>query len=124
MVPVGFVIINSTTSYDDALRLARAASAKCSIPVNLRGVVLDPEHGLTFSRDTFSPTEPYEYPSYFPRGRGDDGEYLSVESSAAYSGFRPGLFVVIAASGEPKSALLNRTLAKVKLHYRKAYVKA
>ena len=123
LVPVGFVIINSTTSYDDAIRFAHAASAKCSIPINLRGLVLDPDHGLTLSRDRFTATEPSEYPWYFPRGRGDDGEYISVEWSGAYPEFRPGLFVVIAASGEPKSALLNQTLAKVKLTYRRAYVK-
>ena len=124
MVPVGFVIIKSTTSYDEALRTVREANAKSGIPINLRGVVLDPQYGLMFSKGLDDPTDPlYAYPWYLPRGRYDDGVYLSVELSASYPGFWPGFYVVIAASGEPDSNLLKQTLSKVKPYYRDAYMK-
>lgn len=63
------------------------------------------------------------FPCYVARGRFDPGVYVSVERSDAYESFRPGLFVVIAASGEPGSAEVASSLTKARAAHPDAYVK-
>lgn len=50
----------------------------------------------------------WDYPCYVPRGRFDDGSYLSVEPSEGYTGMKPGYFVVIAASGSRDDVLAEQ----------------
>jgi hypothetical protein len=124
-VPVGFVIIKSTTSYAEALKLVQEASSKSQIPIDLRGVILDPNVGLTYSEEKFREWQDwlYQYPWYFARGRHDGGLYLSIERSDSYESFSPGFFIVIAASGPPESTLLIEAMSKVEKLYPDAYTK-
>ncbi len=57
------------------------------------------EHGSpTYSRDVCADNG-WTYPCYVPRGRWDDGVYVSVEPTDGYRGMQPGYFIVVVASG-------------------------
>jgi hypothetical protein len=58
---------------------------------------------------------------YFPRGRGDDGRYLSIEYSNGYKEFAKGYYIVIAESGEKGS--MKESLKDVKRYYKDSYLK-
>ena len=47
-----------------------------------------------------------------PRGRFDDGAYLTIEPSSLYEGFRPNSYVVIAAGGKARSGAVPTTLTR------------
>jgi len=122
-VPVGFVVIRSTTDYAEALRLAEGASSQLGIKLNLRGVVYDPAFGLTLSKQECEKASLAPYPCYVARGRFDAGTYLSVERSDSYESFRPGYFVVVAASGEPGATELSSALESARQRFPDAYMK-
>ncbi len=122
-VPVGFLIIRSTPDYAEARQIAERAARDLDIRLDLRGLIHDPAHGLTWPPEECAKDPLYPFPCYVARGRFDPGVYLSVESSDAYRSFKPGFFVVVAASGEPGSSELNASLADVKPLYPDAYVK-
>jgi hypothetical protein len=122
-VRVGFLIIRSTPDYAEARRVAERASSQLELPLNLRGLTYERPHGLTWPREECEKDPLYPYPCYVARGRFDPGVYLSVERSDAYATFNAGLFIVIAASGEPGSPELASTLARVRKAYPDAYVK-
>jgi hypothetical protein len=120
-IPVGFLIIRSTSDYVEAQSIADQASKNLGLRLDLRGLVYDSQYGLTLPREDCEPE--YSFPCYFARGRFDAGVYLSVERSDAYASFRPGLFIVIAASGEPASKEFTSSLTSVRGEYPDAYVK-
>jgi hypothetical protein len=60
--------------------------------------------GLTFSEDACK-NEFGEYPCYVPRGRWDDGVYISVEHSSSYQGLEEDRYIVVLASGAPHDPL-------------------
>ena len=122
-VPVAFVILRSTPGYAEARRVAEHAAFQLGIPLNLRGLIYDAGHGLTWPKAECDKDPLYPFPCYVARGRFDPGVYLSVERSDAYASFRPGYFVVIAASGEPGSAEVQASLTRVRAIYPDAYVK-
>ena len=122
-VPVGFVILRSTSDYAEAKRVAEEAARRLEIPLNLRGLVHDAEHGLTWPKEVCAKGPLFPFPCYMARGRFDEGVYLSVELSDAYATFRPGLFIVIAASGVPGSSELAATLESARHEYPDAYLK-
>ena len=123
MIPVGFLIIRSTPNYAEALRVAERAASQVDIPLDLRGLVYDPAHGLTWPAEVCEKDPLYPFPCYVARGRFDPGVYLSVERSDAYATFTAGFFIVIAASGEPGSSELESALARVQPAYPDAYIK-
>jgi hypothetical protein len=122
-IRVGFLIVRSTSDYAEARRVAERASSQLELPLDLRGLVYEPPHGLTWPREQCEKDPLYPYPCYVARGRFDPGVYLSVERSDAYATFTRGLFIVIAASGEPGSPELTSALARVREAYPDAYVK-
>lgn len=102
-----FLILKSTRDYDEALAGAREASKRLNLKLDLRGLAPHKETGLTFSREECAKDPLYPYPSHLPRGRFDDGEYVSVEFSSGYQGFAEGYYLVMAASGETVPAALR-----------------
>ncbi len=122
-VPVDFVILRSTADYSEARRVAAESAIQLRIPLDLRGLVHDEEHGLTWSKEVCAKDPLYPYPCYVARGRFDDGVYLSIERSDAYSDFAPGFFIVIAASGAPGSPELMKTVVAARSFYADAYTK-
>ena len=122
MVAKEFVIVRSTTSFDEATRVARETAAACGLPLNLRGA-LQKGRGLTFSEERCEESG-FDYPCYVARGRYDDGVYVSVEWSSAYSSFAKDRYVVIAASGDQGADEIPKTLAAVQPKFPDSYRKS
>jgi hypothetical protein len=122
MVDKEFVILRSSPSFDEAKRVAEEAASRIGLQLNLRGVSQHVGTGLTFSKDECESGE-FEYPCYVARGRYDDGVYVSVEWSGAYSSFAQNQYVVVAASGAPGAAEVRNTLETARRGYPDAYVK-
>ena len=113
---VSFVIAASETSYSQAVLKAATLAEQSGILFNTGGVNFDPMHketngGLTYSKSECE-NNGWEYPCYVSRGRWDDGAYITIEYSSAIKGFTPGLYVVIAASGEQKDVMPSLTTVK------------
>lgn len=107
-----FIVVGSAKKYKKALRKAQKAANKLVIPIDLRGMINDSDHGLT-SNEICGCGEKH---GYHPRGRYDDGKYISIEYSSAYDGFTPGFYLIIVASGvtEDISPLLEEIQLKIK----------
>lgn len=116
-VSKGFTIVLSTKSYDAALKVAKEASDKLQIEFQERGNYPNPEGGL--SNDEICGCG--ESHGYLPRGRYDDGKYVSIEYSSSYSSFAEGYYIVIVNSGDRKE--LDQDLPSVRDHFKNAYVK-
>ena len=126
-----FLLIQSTTDYKAALLTAQTAAKGLSIKLDLRGLVRDQNThiGLSLPADTcLKYTEEEEgvrdSSCYMARGRWDDGTYISIEYSDAYSGFSKGYYIVVVASGDKWDNALAKTLEKVKTKYGDAYIKS
>ncbi|MFM2161973.1 MAG: hypothetical protein RLZZ383_1485 [Pseudomonadota bacterium] len=125
--PLSFLLVASTTRYDDALRVARSAAAALDLPLDLRGltpVAGAKEPSLTLPA-ALCEADGVEAPCYVPRGRGleDGGLAVSIELSSAYGRMRPGLYIVTAGvllPGDPRHAALLR---RAKASFPTAYLK-
>jgi hypothetical protein len=125
-----FLLIQSTNDYKAALKTAQAAAKGLGIKLDLRGLIPDknPNTGLTMPVDSclkYSEEEGGGEDStcYMARGRWDDGIYISIEYSNAYSGFSKGYYIVIAGSSDKKDQSLVSTLKKAQAKYSDAYIK-
>ena len=119
-VKTTFCIILSTKSYAEAKTFAETASKQTSIKLDLRSLSPIKKEGLTMPKKDCEENG-FEYPSYVARGRSDNGEYISIEYSNAYTEFAKGYYIVVASSGDKKKC--NSTLLKVKKIYKTAYLK-
>jgi hypothetical protein len=115
-----FLIIYSTKNYNEALRVCKEADSKLKYGIDLRELQYNKKTGLTFSKESLGSEEDI-FPWYFPRGRGDDGRYLSIEYSNGYKEFAKGYYIVIAESGEKGS--MKESLKEVKRYYKDSYLK-
>jgi hypothetical protein len=117
-----FLIAGSYTDYPSALKQAKKVAAASGYVLALRG--LKPAAGTGLSFDDSSCIEEFgEAPCYVARGRYDDGVYVSIEYSTAYEGFRPGYYIVVAASANLGNTIVAPALAKVRRIVPSAYVK-
>lgn len=116
-VTKSLLIVNSTKSYSSALKTAQSVANKMVIPLNLRNCYEDKEQGLA----SFEVCGCGEAHGYIPRGRSDDGEYVSIEFSSAYGNFSPGYYIVVLSSGE--SDKVKTLLPKAKEFNKSAYIK-
>lgn len=117
MVDKSFLIILSTKSYGSALKKAQKACNKLGLTLNLNGNYEDKEKGLT--NNSLGPTG--EKLGYIPRGRYDDGDYISIEYTDAYEEFTNGYYIVVVSSGNRED--VKKVLPKAKEHYKDAYIK-
>ena len=106
---VAFVIAASEKTYSQAVLKAAILSEESSIVYRTNGINFDPKHkdnngGLTYAPSACENNN-WGYPCYVSRGRWDEGSYITVEYSSAIQGFTPGLYVVIAASGNKEDLL-------------------
>jgi hypothetical protein len=122
VVRKSFVILKATPSYAEARALAAAAAERLAIRLDLRDLVPDGAVGLTFSQDACA-NEFGEFPCYVPRGRWDDGVYVSVEHSSSYVGFEEGLYIVVLASGSPRDRTIGAAVRRAKGQYPEVLVK-
>jgi hypothetical protein len=116
-----FVIVRSTPTYEEARRTAAEAARRLQVPLNLRGLSSH-SSGLTFSKKDCEQSA-FDYPCYVGRGRGDDGFYVSIEYSSAYTGFRPGLYIVVVASDARGGLVSKQAVLSAKKLFRDAYIR-
>ncbi len=112
-----YLILQSTTSYSAAMNTAKKASDQLGHKLDFRGYVFDFKAGL---KDT-TVCGCGEIHEYVPRGRYDDGNYVSIEHTNSFTEFTDGYYIVVAASGKRKK--LQPVLAKAKAFYGDAYIK-
>jgi hypothetical protein len=122
VVRKSFVILKATPTYAEARAVAAAAAERLAIRLDLRDLIPDSTVGLTFSQDACN-NEFGEFPCYVPRGRWDDGVYLSVEHSSSYEGFEEGLYIVVLASGSPRDRAIGAAVRRAKGQYPDVLVK-
>lgn len=119
-VKTWFVIVRSTTDYEQAKTTAIQASKYLGYKLDLRELTPHKTSGLTFSSADCENNG--GYPCYVARGRYDAGNYVSIEWSDAYQGFAKGYYIVIVSSGDKRSTANPGIYAK-KIYgtsYRKA----
>ena len=114
-----FLILHSTKSYEAALQLVNEGRQKLDVPVDLRNYFVCPENRL--KNDLICACG--ENHGYIPRGRFDDGIYLSIENSNSYSGFTKNYYIVMLASGTKGDELILSALNMAKTHYANAYIR-
>jgi hypothetical protein len=117
-----FVIVRSVARYEDALKTAKEAASKLHFKLDLRDLKKNAETGLSFSRSICEGGYD-EFPCYVARGRYDDGNYISIEYSNEYSGFKKGYYIVIISSGDKDNAESKAALAQARKYYKDAYAK-
>lgn len=139
--PKTFIILKSTKNYDQAHKFAVSASKRLKTKLDLRGLVPIPGGGLNLSKDARGQCEKEDSEIncnevfYFPRGRSDDGVYISIEYSNAYTGYseefpnivagtpkvQSGFYIVIYAHGSPDE--MKKLIRRAKSVYPDAYGK-
>ena len=99
-----------TEAKDDAVKISKAAK----LPFSMEGRVFDKKRGLIYP-DNFD-DEVFRggyvarrYNTTHLPGKDTDTEYLSVERSAGYDGFKPGYYIVVAGILESSAAAAKRT---------------
>jgi hypothetical protein len=122
VVRKSFVILKATPSYTDARAVAAAAAERLAIRLDLRDLEPNADVGLTFSKESCD-DEFGEYPCYVPRGRFDDGVYISIEHSSSYEGFDEGQYVVMLASGSPRNRTIDAAVRRAKGQFPDVVVK-
>jgi hypothetical protein len=115
-----YLILLSTKDYREALEFSNKASKQFKIKLDLRNLTSNEKLGLSFSEKECNDGG-FDFPCYISRGRSDDGEYISIEYSDAFTGFNPKYYIVVAASGSEKT--LKPMLKKVKKEIKDAYIK-
>jgi hypothetical protein len=118
-----FLILLSTKSYKAALTTAKKVSSSMNLKLDLRGLTENKESGLSFSQKQCKEDD-IEYPAYYARGRWDDGVYISIEYSDAYTEFAKGYYIVIAASGTKEENEIKTAYKKIKPGFKDAYFKS
>jgi hypothetical protein len=104
---VSFLIIQSTKDYYVALATAKKVSKFLGLEVKLNGVYKKGK-GLVYTEECGCGI----IHDYIPRGRFDDGNFVSIEQTDSYKEFTNGYFIVVAGSGDRKN--LTPLLKKVK----------
>lgn len=117
-----FVVVAASPDHGAATRLARLAARRLGVALSRDELRPNLETGLTEPRAVCEASG-FEYPCYVPRGREDDGVYVSVEHSDSYEGFGPGLYLVVVASGPSDSREVATALRRARSHYPGAYAR-
>lgn len=113
LIRKSFIVITATRSYSEALKNAKSAVAKLGYPLDLRGLHPNKQIGLTLTRAD-ADSNGWEYPVNYPRGRYDDGKYISIEYSSGYDGWKPNRYLVMVWSGNALDPERKKILNDVK----------
>ena len=116
------VIVGTTQDYEEAQQIAWDASSYLDLLLDFRELEYDSALGLSWSREICEGSG-WDYPCFVARGRFDNGVYISIEYSSAYEGFTPGYYLVVMASGDSGSPIVNEALAKAKEFVSDAYLR-
>jgi hypothetical protein len=115
-----FVIVQSTKNYAIAKLTAEKAARQLHQKLDLRELRPNKKIGLTYA-DSVCENEG-GYPCYISRGRYDNGDYVSIEWSNAFEGFKKGFYIVVISSGLD-AAGTNEVLKNAKKYFKDAYAK-
>ncbi len=118
-VEKAFLLVAASKDWDTARSTASQAAQALAMEIKVN-VEPHPSEGLSFDEKTCQENG-FPFPCYVPRGRHDDGEFVSVEWSSAYEGFTPGLYIVVVASGP--EAEVKKQLEAAREVYGDAYIK-
>ena len=116
MAKVGIIIIYSTKDFEVAKEVAGTAAELMSDSLNVLATASDFDKpvkcgcGMDHQR--------------MPRGRYDDGGYISIERGSDRPEFTNGYYLVIAGSGHNSSGELDNRLEYAKGFYPDAYMKS
>ena len=113
---IGFVIVYSTENFEAAKKIAINAADQ----LNDSLVVLDKESDF----DKQYKCGCGEMHDRMPRGRYDDGTYISVERGDDRHGFTNGIYLVVVGSGYNNKGQLSQRLEKAKKIYPDSYLKS
>jgi len=122
VIKKGFIIIHASKDYNLAKRVAEEASKHLKYEINYRDLEYNKFLGLSLPKSVCD-SNGFEYPAYIQRGRGNNGNFISVEYTNAYNNFTLGYYIVVVASYEKGNSKLKETLKFVKKHYESAYIK-
>lgn len=110
------LILKSTKDYNEAVDFARNAAKKLGLKFDNENRRYSKEKGIYFEG-----IQDDDYNGgYYPRRYTD--EFISLENSSSYQGFRDGFIIVVCGIHNDKRAS-NQALAKIKPFYADAYVK-
>ncbi|MFY8022302.1 MAG: hypothetical protein ACOVP1_13945, partial [Bacteroidia bacterium] len=115
--------------YQSALITAQKASKALNLQLDLRELspVADTAIGLSFPYYTCkSIDEDMQAPDttcYIARGNSNDGDYISIEYSSAYTGFARAYYIVVVSCRPKNDAPMKALLNKVKSKFKDAYIK-
>ncbi|RZS91897.1 hypothetical protein [Aquimarina brevivitae] len=119
-----FLITYATKNYEAAFHHANDISKKLALKLDLRELqAYDKTLGLTWAA-SICEGDGWEYPCYIPRGRYDDGIYVSIEWSDGYKNFSKGYYIVMVASTQNFDKDLKKLLNHVQTHIPDAYIKS
>lgn len=116
-----FAIVSSTKDYRIAAKIAQEAHKKLKLKLQLRDLTPNSDTGLSFPKEVCKSSGGWGFPCYVARGRYDDGDYVSIEYSNAFTGFSPDYYIVIISSGPAK--YVAKIVKRAKRYYPDAYVK-
>lgn len=122
-VPKHFLIAASTKDYSAALKKASWLADSLSLDLDLRGLMENQDIGLTASEE-WCEDAAWGFPCYLPRGRQDDGNYISIEWSNAIKGFSPGYYVIIVSSQSKRNEEIKSMLTRLRHFVADAYIKS
>lgn len=125
--PWSFLLVASTTRYEDALRVARAAADALDLPLDLRGltpVAGSKEPDLTLPAEMCEALA-FDKTCYVPWGRWPSagGRAVTIELSSGYAGMRPGFYIVTAGMLTPGDPYHTALLRRAKATFPSAYLK-
>lgn len=119
---VEFVIVHSTANYAAARRIAAKAAERLRVPLKLRDLAPTSKGGLTFPQ-AYCEENHQDFPCYVPRGRYDEGMYVSIEHTSAYPEFKPNLYIVVVASDSLASVLVKKAVRESKRLFPDTYTR-
>ena len=111
------LILKSTKDYNEAVNFATEASEQLGLEFDNENRKYSKEKGIYLSEDA----DDVAYRGlYYPRRYGKD--YISLENSNGYKGFKAGYIIVVAGVYSDKESA-DKALRKAKEFYGDAYVK-
>lgn len=119
LVPKWFVVVGMEKRYDRALEEARLTAKRLRMKVDLRGLHPNRETGLSITKAD-ADSNGWEYPTDYPRGRWDDGNYVSIEWSSDFDNQPKGRYMIVVASGYTGEEWLKASLAGTRKVYPRA----
>jgi len=120
---VRFLVADEVKTYQEAVELANDVSSQMNIKLDLRGLVAYEGGGLTVP-DSICKLHDVSYPAYTPRGRWDDGVYVSIEWSDDYEDVAESKYIVVVSSNSEYNNNMVNLYESVSSRFIHAYLQS